>query len=469
MPLFRSSYVIHEDSLIAVGGQDGNSILRKVYYTKLNDDGTIGEWQESEEELPIPVTGASVAKVGNYLYLTGGWNTDGYLDTVFYTKLNKVVNLPVSLLKQTSSPWNDDLYDSANLWASDSSFERWGCAVTSAAMIFNYHGLNQMKDGSLLDPGSLNNWLKSQQDGYIGNGNTNWLALTRLSKQISGVNEVDFDAFEFSRAVSADPQMVKDLINGGMPSILRVPNHFVVSKGYTNNNILINDPYYDREDLTEYENTFQNISMFTPSSTDLSYIMLVVDDNVNIEVFDDGGNAIGDLVIEEPIADPAGVASSTAKTLKIVYVSQPKNGKYNIKISSGDRANYNLTTYLYDENGNVKKVPFSNLIDNEEYSYVINFDKKKNSKSTVEESVTYESLIKSIEELYKDKEIKLGAYINLSTNAKLAQTFKKSKQIEKTMLKNLKNNLKAMYKSKQVTSYANEYLSKRISALEKNK
>lgn len=464
-PLYRSSYIKDGDRLIAVGGQNGPTVLDKVYYTEINNDGTISEWIESEKELPIPVTGASVAKVGDYLYLAGGWNTGGYLNTVFYAKLDSNTGLEVPLIKQTSSPWNDDIYDSAHLWTSDTSFSRWGCAVTSAAMVFNYHGLTKMADNSDLDPGTLNSWLKSQPDGYVRNGLTNWLALSRLSRQISEGNEVDFDAFEFTKIFSTDHQLVKNNIDNGNPDILREPGHFVVAKGYSDDSILINDPYYDRDDLISYSNAFENISSFTPSSTDLSYIMLVVDANVDVKVFDENNLEVETVVvIDDPITDPSGSSETSAQPLKTVYIKKPDSGKYRIEISG--TGNYLLDVYLYDEEGDVKQLTFDGNGQLGTNNYNVTFGKENSSNSSVIEEVTYDSLIKDIKFLYQNHEIKkLSAYLNILTRTKLAMRFQWNNNLENRFLDNLVSTIVKLENRGKATAFAKEYLLKKIEIL----
>jgi len=468
--VYRGAVIKVGDRILSIGGQTGGVVLDKVFYADINSDSSLSQWQESASSLPISTTGASVAQIGDYLYIAGGWNSGGYLDDVFYAKIDDSVDLSVPLLKQTSSPWNDDLYDSANLWASDSSFSRWGCAVTSAAMVFNYYGLDEMVGGAVLDPGSLNEWLKSQPDGYIGNGNTNWLALSRLSEQISDQNVVDFDALEFSREVSSNQQIVKDGIDNDIPSILRVPGHFVVGKGYADEDILINDPYYERADLAAYGNTFQNISKFTPSNTDLSYIMLTVDDGVDIKVFDESSDEVGSLLIEEPIEDPSGEASSSAKSLKVVYIAKPTSGVYRVEISSDAQNDYDFDAYLYDTQGEVKKFSFGETADSDPDVYVIEFNKQNFEESNVEKElvVTYDSLISDIEKLYKDKKLKLGGRISLSVKTKLAKAFSGNNKMELRMLKNLKKEVEGLSRKRQISNDTKSYLLERIEVLIKN-
>jgi len=448
--------------------QAGRQYHIKVVVDGLNLKAYIDDKLVREAQLSVYMPAGKVAlRIG-----TGANpNSETWFDNVRVTTLDHVdgVSLPVPALKQTSSPWNDDLYDTANLWAvGGTDMATWGCAVTSAAMVFQFYGLDTMLGGVQLDPGSMNTWLRSQPDGYVRGGLVNWLALSRLSKQIANRNAVSFDALEYSRINSSNHQYVKDGIDGNIPSILSVPGHFVVGKGYVDDDILINDPYYDRGSLALYANSFQNISQFAPSNTDLSYIMLVVDENVDIKMFDGDGNEVGDLVIEEPISDPVGEAVSNAKPLKIVYLSKPSSGEYRIEISASEKTSYNLDTYFYDEGGNVNQFSFNEKVNKETDIYYIDFSKNTSSDSYVLETVAYPTLIKNIKVLYKDKELKLGAYIEISTKAKLAQRAQKNNTLEKRYLHDLKNSVKSLTRNKEVSNSAHEYLIRRINFLLKN-
>jgi hypothetical protein len=67
-------------------------------------------------------------------------------------------------------------------------------------MVFKYNGVKKLPNGKELNPDTLNNWLITQKDGYIGNGMVNWLALSRLSKQAISINNItEFDALEYNR------------------------------------------------------------------------------------------------------------------------------------------------------------------------------------------------------------------------------------------------------------------------------
>jgi hypothetical protein len=81
------------------------------------------------------------------------------------------------LYKQQDPAWGDDLYggSSSNPWIDPDTHQpaklsRWGCALTSAAMIVSYYGL--LQNGFTTNPHLLNDWLK-QHGGYSG-GDIYW-------------------------------------------------------------------------------------------------------------------------------------------------------------------------------------------------------------------------------------------------------------------------------------------------------
>ncbi|HEX8966146.1 MAG TPA: C39 family peptidase, partial [Patescibacteria group bacterium] len=188
------------------------------------------------------------------------------------------INLNVPLIKQSDDPWQSQEYDTAHLWNSISTtIHDWGCALTSAVMALQYNGITKMPDNTPLDPASLNAWLKSQPDGYIGNGLVNWLAIPRLTRLAKlSFNNPDFtsDALEYKRIQGNSNESIAADLKNGLPDILEEPGHFIIAKGTQGSTFTINDPYYDRSLLTDtYNNSFLHAGKFVPSHTDLSYLM----------------------------------------------------------------------------------------------------------------------------------------------------------------------------------------------------
>lgn len=368
-----------------------------------------------------------------YLFVgTGSVPTEVYFDNVeIYTEDQ---GLDVPLLKQTDSSWGDDIYDSANLWSSNGqTMSEWGCAVTSAAMVFKYHGLEEFENGTELDPGSLNVWLKNQPDGYIRNGLLNWLSLSRLSKQISDNNNVTFGALEYSRN-NVDDALLTTNINSDLPTILEVPGHFVVAKGVddANSSYFINDPYFDVSTLadTQYNNSYLGMRTYTPVNSDLSYMMFVINEDIDIDLVDANNNSIGYEVVEDPIVDPTNTSDNNVGSMKVLYVPKPEGGEYELIVSSPSGGNYALDQYFYDVDGEVKIVSSNeSLFGGNSHSYIVNFDKvnSEDSDSELIEEVTYQSIRSDIEKGYQQMEIGFGLRTALLA---LLDNVEKAKKVE---------------------------------------
>ena len=340
----------------------------------------------------------------------------GFLMTI--AKQNIILNVPS--IKQTNNLWKNQTYDSANIWnSSDPSINAWGCALTSAAMVFKYHGINKLPDGKNLDPGSLNEWLKKQKDGYIGNGALNWLALSRLSKQAKNINGLSFNALEYTRTNGYDPNKLTEALNNNLPGILREPGHFVVGKGIAGGTFSINDPYYSRTSLSDYGNTFQNLGVYTPSSTDLSYIMLTVGINTDIQLLDSGGNSVGEIFLEESIVNPENSAQNNGN-MKILYLQKPAEDDYRIVLNSAGDPDYELKVYLYDKNGDVfTRTETGALLSEQNITIPLHFDGQE---ELYPHKVTFLSTTLDIERLYKQRRI-TKISVKRDLGKKLARAF----------------------------------------------
>lgn len=370
-----------------------------------------------------------------------------YLDNFKIETISPLLNVPI--LKQNSNPWGPTLYDSANLWAGNNSdMSRWGCAVTSAAMVFKYHGIEKMPDNSDLDPGTLNAWLKSQPDGYVLNGYVNWLALSRLSLLSKPNNSYDgFDALEYNRISGENKTQLMDDITNKIPGILEEPGHFIVAKGedVTNSSFLINDPYYSRDSLLDYGDTFLSLGRFIPSQTDLSYIMFVVDKDININLKDSNGNEVGESYIQEPIINPLG-DSEGGSAIKMLYLQKPADGNYSLEVSSPSTANYLLDGYLYDKDGKVKKIDLNGVVGvGDVDTYQITQNKENVNQGGIKQVVTFDSLKRDIALFYKAGKIR-----NFGKYAAWTAQVDQAKFISRISKKGAKAILQAL--RKQITS-----------------
>ena len=331
--------------------------------------------------------------------------TEVWIDNVVVRSLGEAptptptpINLNVPSLKQTSSPWGSQLYDNAISWARRSSrtISSWGCALTSATMILNYYGLNLLPSGTTLDPGSLNTWLKSQADGYIGNGFVNWLAISRLSKLAKSINGItDFDALEYERKWTSDLEVLKNDIKDLKPDIVEEPGHFVVARGIDDDVININDPYFDRQTLADYSNIFLSLGTYNPTSTDLSYIMLVTGPDVTINSKDESLNNVGESFIKQAMVNDINPNEANSP-IKILYIPKPEKQNYELSLSSSNNQLNSFKTYLYNKDGTVRILDGKALLGLNANNYKLFFNKENLLASTLERKITIDGFIKDV-------------------------------------------------------------------------
>lgn len=372
---------------------------------------------------------------------------EAWFDNIVVTSLDEEANLDVPVLKQTDPLWKNEVYDTATNWSpSDPTINSWGCAMTSAAMILNYHKINKLPDGNNLDPKNLNEWLSNQPDGYIGDGLTNWLAISRLSKlaKESGNNSnFDYDSLEYIRNKGEDKQTLITDINNLQPDILEEQGHFIVAKGISEDTFLINDPYYERTKLNQgYNNTFLSLGRYIPSKSDLSYLMLVVKPNINVEIKDSSGSVTPTTYFEEQIVNDEN-STVNGEKVKIIYFPKPETGEYNLLFSSNTNQLETFKLYAYDINGTVKILePDKGLISLSPRIFRLNYNKNNLNDFKLERTASFETTIADIEYLIKTKAIKnkgLGnALIILVKNAK--------KNVDKNQIKIAKINLNQVKK-----------------------
>lgn len=401
-----------------------------------------------------------------------GNNTETWFDNVKVTTLDDQSSndLAVPLLKQTDPLWANDIYDSAPSWQSPGggiTIGRIGCALTSAAMVMQYYGLSKMPDGvTNLNPQSLNNWMNSLNDSNFRNGSTNWAALAgHLTPLLASINNTNFDRFEV-KMENFDTQKLNDYLNNKNPVILNVPGHFVVAKGIDtiNNSYSINDPYYDRSSLNNYGDTYSRSITFVPAHSDSSYLVFIVDPNVQIKLKDVQGNIVGETFIEDSVQDELQVSTNLVGPLKALYFAKPPTANYIVEVTSSNATSYFLQGYLYDVNGNVKMFERKDVLaQNNTDTYQINFNKNNSTNINIGQNVTLATLKNDVVALYSLGHIKKEFYKELLEKIKEVEKNQNKKGNE--MYHKLKELNKEIGKKKGIDAYATDILSHDIQVL----
>lgn len=115
------------------------------------------------------------------------------------------------------------------------------------------------------------------------------------------------------------------------------------------------------------------------SGSDLSYLKIVTDPDLNVKLLDIGGNEIGETFIQQPITDPVNPGNKN-KSIKELNIQKPVTGNYQLIISSNADNISKISTYFYDINGEVSIAESTTTGD---ASFTIFFDKDNSKKSYI--------------------------------------------------------------------------------------
>ncbi|MBU0998069.1 C39 family peptidase [Patescibacteria group bacterium] len=337
------------------------------------------------------------------------------VDNIIVTPQMNDIVLNVPNVKQYDPSWKNEIYDHANIWATEkSSIERWGCALTAASMVLQYYN-------HYISPKELNNWLKSQKDGYLINGNLNWIAISRYTK-INSLLKDNLSILEL-QFLNNDHEILNNEILAqpkGRPAILKIPNHFVVAKGISNNDYYINDPGSEKDKLSEITHNYLSLIKFSPSFTDLSYIMLVYDEDLKLSIKDPNNNKLSNkhFSIEKPPFDNIDQNYSLNKNIGIFYLPKPQNGNY--KIDASKKGIYTIESYMYNNQGDLTKKDIRGILNNNTQTIYINYGDKYNFSKEIDINI----IINEVKTAFYEKMIyKKMIYKQITNQLNIAKYF----------------------------------------------
>jgi len=300
---------------------------------------------------------------------------------------------------QTDARWASAEYDQAHDWAAkyqeSDQFDRWGCLVTSLAMILHFHSLTTLPDGRLLQPGTLNDWLKEQPDGFLGEGLVNWLAITRLSWQIS--QQLGTPKLEFRAETNSPMKAAQSALARQEPVILQLPGHFLVGTDLIHNSqdIFLADPFFGQRRLDQHPlQPLISTRLLTPSQTDLSYLLIVHPPEVTVELFESTQTTqpisplpmitVADDIFPPDSESPTGRQPPLPNQAQLLqsYLPKPTSGQYQLKLSSQTPASYPISVYAYDQTASVSQTTEELWLHSLPLTLTIEYQKNPQSPST---------------------------------------------------------------------------------------
>ncbi len=349
--------------------------------------------QIDQKNISVEINGQKVLEVIDQSPFLTGYQTIGlqasvgtisrsvsYFSNIVVQAIKEISSTPdfvlnVPFLKQTDDQWKELEYDSAHVWAKRVNIADWGCALTSMTMILQFHGIKNFPDGSLITPATLNDWLKSQRDGYIGNGLLNWLAVMRLTRSIS--EKFNTPKLEYERA-PGNEKIAQSEIQASRPVILGIPGHFLVGNGISadNKTLLVLDPFYSYSRFDQYQQTLLSVHTFHPSHTDLSYFLLVHSPELHIAIKDTHGSRIATTENQDFLNDASDISQQTPPLIQTLF-PKPNDGRYTIEVSQDSPRPYDFSLYMYDQRGEVTILKFSGAGEAATQTYQFDFQKSR--------------------------------------------------------------------------------------------
>ncbi len=356
------------------------------------------------------------------------------------------ISLDVPLLKQTAEPWQREEFDhaSAGQFSCGTTLAQCGCATTSVAMILKYYGINKLPNGELLDPGSLNVWLKDPRNhGYNRNLGINWAVAATIGSKAKSLNpDFQYDALEVDDDWSYSPSRLLTDLKQGIPGILQENTsqgmHFIIAKGIdSSDKFIINDPFYNRISLSSYGDTADSMRRFLPANSDMSYISFAVDEGIRITVKDQNGNIVGKSYLDYGPGNPTegGLLYATPSPLIIFELAKPQSGAYQVVLTSEIKKTFQLDSTFITQNGEIMAQSSTGIIDQDSSeAFILTFDRQSTSGSTIKKGVTFDSTIEDIKELRELDLLHFSVAISttaLVNNAKKMHDLGKDKTAEK--------------------------------------
>jgi hypothetical protein len=167
--------------------------------------------------------------------------------------------------------------------------------------------------------------------------------------------------------------------------------HFFLVNKYLSelHEFMIKDPLYEQELLSQKTEPIESLRIFTPSMTDLSYLMIVLPKEFSFILNNEAGDVLKTTSFIEQIEN---ANETIGSEYRIIYYSKPNSALFNLIINSNffnQELIDKVQILLYQSNGNVQQIKLNDLIDDQQnYKNIRQFDLHinyiKDAESTIE-------------------------------------------------------------------------------------
>ncbi len=305
----------------------------------------------------------------------------------------QLINTSVPLFLQTNPIWANNIY--GNNGGATDTIKRWGCWMTSAAMIINFWG-QKSSPPFQTNPGNLNTWLRNNK-GYDGGlvvhaAITKYASVNNVSLYYKGLISGRNDAVLDDYVTSGNPVIIGVDLRPNSKGVL-VPNHWVVATGKTTvgsqSTYSINDPIYGITTLLDkWSNNYSNIVLFSGTPADPRTLRISAHSPVELLVTDPLGrksgfdpttnttwNEIPNAIYVEQSLAPDDGSSVPALENKFLDISSPLDGDYVIEMIGTGEGPYEIDSFASDLSGNIYTNAYTGVAQNNSVdTHIISFN-----------------------------------------------------------------------------------------------
>lgn len=363
----------------AEGSGDEWSVTYGVY-TCCTIDTFINGFTFPSNSIIKSVTPTPTYQYLNYIEWIKTYFVGGISFTVDYTLSDSIL---VPMYLQTSDPWQDDPYGRYPENDTVNTIKKWGCNLTSNAMIIDYWG-QRSSTVFRTDPGKVNDWLR-KNSGYTPHSGVIYSKIVEYAKA-NGVLLSWNNIWNYRNDAVLD-----NLLKSGYPTILGVkpvwsvsqgkyiPGHYVVATGKTSidghNTYSINDPYYGQTTLYEkWNNSYMYIISYIGTPADPSSIRISAHSPIELVVIDPQGRKSGFDPTTNTVWDEIPGATYVVETIstedgsdqqlpesKILLIPSPVDGEYEILAFGTDIGDYTIYSVATDWEGDTSQTSFTGV------------------------------------------------------------------------------------------------------------
>ncbi len=317
-----------------------------------------------------------------------------------------------------------------------SSIRRCGCAITSMVMLGRYYRINTGTDNTGVAPDNINIWLTGN-GGYSNSGSLIWnkvIEYLGFTDPQTGKKMARFDFnYKTDWNVPSSDIRIDQFINSKKPVIAyssKYGHYFVIDNKLTNTYAIKDPAWYNTKTLNdtknmigyvqEYNNQFATANLFTylenPKPITAS-IHLTLASPAELLITDSLGRKLGKDPVTNTIYDqiPDGVYGeenpiitsddqldeSTLHKTKVIYIPEPIDGNYDIKVIGTGSGEYHLYLDTQDINGSSTINSFSGVTQTGLISdYSLDYSSVPGEPTEIEKVVTISDMIKDVEISY---------------------------------------------------------------------